>query len=64
MDFGGVGPAMTLKQAAIYLNASEWTVRALYLKGMISFQKLGKRYIFSRTDLDEYIERSWRKNGN
>ena len=57
-----VGPAMLLEEAARYVNASEWTIRRLYLSGEIRFQRLGKRYVFSKEDLDEYIERSWKSN--
>jgi len=45
-----------IKEAAAYLGATEWFIYTLTWKRAIPFAKIGKRLVFDRVDLDNYIQ--------
>ncbi len=47
---------LTVKQAAVYLNATIWFVRTLAWSGRIPYVRFGRRILFDIKDLDEFIE--------
>jgi len=50
----------TVKEAAIYLGLSEWTVRSLIWSGTLPFMKVegGRKQVLDIHDLDAYIDRN------
>lgn len=48
----------TVKEAALYLGRSVWSMRDLIWSGKIKVVKDGKRIFIDRVDLDGYIERN------
>ena len=55
---------LTLEQAAAYIGAAtSWTVRRLMHQGKIPAIKIGKRFNFRKSDLDEYIKKNMRREG-
>jgi excisionase family DNA binding protein len=51
-------PAMTVTDAAAYMNCSKWTVYRLVREGALRPLKVGTRLRFRPTELDRYMERS------
>jgi len=49
----------TIKEAALYLGLSEWTVRSLIWSGSLPFMKIdgGRKQLLDVYDLDAYIDR-------
>ena len=45
-----------IKEAAEYLRATEWFMYSLTWKRAIPFMKIGKRLVFDRIDLDNYMQ--------
>lgn len=56
-------PVMDLKQAAEYMHATVPGVRALIYKGILSYQRVGKKHVVPRREVEQHVERSWRRNG-
>ncbi len=48
---------MKIQEAADYLRVSETTMRRLVRKGEIRSVSVGKKYLVTRSALDEYLER-------
>ena len=49
---------MSLKEAAEYISISTCGLNRKKDEGIIPFSKLGKRVIFLKTDLDEYVAKN------
>jgi len=49
---------LSVKEAAAYLSVSVWTVRGLGWSGEIPVVKIGRRVLYDREDLDNFIEQS------
>jgi excisionase family DNA binding protein len=47
---------LKLSEAAKQLNSSEITIRRLIYKKQIPFRQIGRRYMFTPGDLEEYLE--------
>ncbi len=45
-------------EAARYLGLSVWGIRELHYSGKIAAVRNGRRMLFDRADLDQWIERS------
>ncbi len=43
---------LDVRQAALYMAVTVWTIRGLLKTGKIRAKKIGKRFIIKRTDLD------------
>ena len=56
-------PAVTVPEAAELLGVPRYTVYTLIRTGRVRYQRLGKRHLIHRLDLSEYIEKSWRREG-
>jgi excisionase family DNA binding protein len=56
---------LKLKEAAVYLGVSAWTVRRLAQRGELPFVRFGQATIllFDFADLDTYIERNKYRGG-
>jgi excisionase family DNA binding protein len=50
-------PYMTIKEAAEYLRATEWTISQAIRAGDLPYAKIGKRFVVCAADLDDYFER-------
>lgn len=48
----------TLKEAALYLGRSPWSMRELVWAGKIRFIKDGRKMYFDIKDLDNYIDKN------
>jgi excisionase family DNA binding protein len=49
---------MTIKEAAIYLGRSVWTIRSLIWAGTLPFIKTGRIYYLDILDLDDFIDKN------
>jgi excisionase family DNA binding protein len=47
-----------IKEAAVYMGFSPWTVREIIWKGDIPYVKVGPKYFLDITDMDKWIEKS------
>jgi excisionase family DNA binding protein len=47
---------LNVTQAAQYLGATPWFVRSLAWERAIPYTRLGKRLLFDRIDLDQFLE--------
>jgi excisionase family DNA binding protein len=56
-------PAVTVPEAAELLGVPRHTVYILIRTGKVRYQRLGKRHLIHRRDLAEYIEKSWKREG-
>lgn len=54
---------LTVQQAAELLGVPKFSVYLLIRTGKVRYQKLGKRHIVHRGDLEQYIEKSWKREG-
>jgi len=59
----GVQRLYNVKEAASYLRLSPWTVRSLGWNGEIPEVKIGRRVLYDRNDLDEFVDRNKRRQG-
>jgi excisionase family DNA binding protein len=50
-----------VKEASSYLGISVWTMRALGWNGEIPEVKIGRRVLYDKQDLDQFIENSKRR---
>ncbi len=48
---------LSVKDAAVYLGVSPWTIRSLGWSREIPEVKIGRRVLYDREDLDRYIDR-------
>ena len=55
-------PLLNIEAAAAYLNTTVWSIRNLVWGGRVPFLKLGKRYLFIKKDLDQFIEKERKVN--
>lgn len=47
---------LTVKEAAVYLGRSPWSIRELYYSGELKCVRVGRRIHFDIKDLDEWID--------
>jgi excisionase family DNA binding protein len=47
---------LSMKQAAAYMNCTNWYVKRLCQEARIPFAKVGHKYILNRRDCDAYME--------
>jgi excisionase family DNA binding protein len=47
---------LTIKQAAIYLSATVWSVRQLLWARTVPHVIIGRRHLIDRGDLDRYVD--------
>ena len=50
-----------VREAALYLSLSHWTVRQLVWDGQLPAVRIGRRLLFDVRDLDALIDRSKRR---
>jgi excisionase family DNA binding protein len=55
---------LTIPQAAVYLAATVWAVRALLWSRKIPHVVIGKRHLIDRGDLDRFIDRKLNECGD
>lgn len=55
---------LTVQQAAELLGVPKFSVYLLIRTGKVRYQKLGKRHIVHRGDLEQYIEKNWKREGD
>jgi len=48
---------LSLRDAAVYLALSYWTLRELIWRGELPAVRVGRRILIDREDLDSFIER-------
>ena len=49
---------LDIRQAAIYMSVTVWTIRRLLKSKKIQAKKIGKRFTVKRTDLDAYWQQA------
>jgi excisionase family DNA binding protein len=54
---------MTVQQAAELLGVPRFSIYVLIRTGKVRYQKLGKRHLVHRGDLETYIEKGWKREG-
>ncbi len=54
---------ITVPQAAELLGVPRFSVYVLIRTGKIRYQKLGKRHLLHRRELEDYIEKNWKREG-
>jgi excisionase family DNA binding protein len=54
---------MSVQQAAELLGVPRFSIYVLIRTGKVRYQKLGKRHLVHRSDLESYIEKSWKREG-
>lgn len=47
---------MEVKEAAQYINHCEHTLRKLAVNGVIKHSRPGRKFIFKKSDLDEFLQ--------
>ena len=53
----GIQPRLlTVQEAAVYLGSTPWFVRSLVWERKLPKLKFGKRLVFDRTDLDNFVD--------
>jgi excisionase family DNA binding protein len=52
---------LSLKDAAIYLSLSHWTLRGLVWRGDLPSVRVGRRILIDRNDLETFIEENKQK---
>lgn len=55
---GAASDVLTVKQAARYLTISESSLRKMIKDRQIPFNKLRRRYVFSRAQIDDWLKRT------
>jgi excisionase family DNA binding protein len=57
METNDVQPRLLdIKAAAAYLGSTVWQMRTLIWEKKVPHVKLGRRFLFDRTDLDKFID--------
>jgi excisionase family DNA binding protein len=54
---------ITVQKAAELLGVPKFSIYILIRTGKVRYQKLGKKHLICRRDLDEYIEKNWQREG-
>ncbi|GHV81250.1 hypothetical protein AGMMS49944_30410 [Spirochaetia bacterium] len=49
---------LTIKTVAPVLNAAEITIRRMLRRGELPHHKIGSRYLFTESDIEEYLAAS------
>ena len=49
---------LTVKEACVYLNCSRATLRRLEEEGVLLPKRFGRKVLYERADLDDYIHRA------
>lgn len=60
---GTISPAMSLQEAATYLNSTIRWVRQQIYAGRLSYQQVGKKHMVRRDEVARLLENGWRRNG-
>lgn len=50
---------MNIKQLAIYLGCSESSIRKMIRENILSFYKIGNRYLFRKNYIDSWIQNNY-----
>ncbi len=58
-----LGPSLTIPDAAFYVGVPIRRIRDWISAGEIGFQRVGKRLLVCRADLEKYIAANWQRNG-
>jgi excisionase family DNA binding protein len=54
-----VSPAMTVREAARYLNSARAHVFTLIHSGVLPFQRMGKHFVVQREAVEQLLNRGW-----
>jgi excisionase family DNA binding protein len=54
-------PVMTLAEAAAYLHATVAWVRQQLYSGALSYQRIGKKHVVKRSEVEQLLARNWRR---
>jgi excisionase family DNA binding protein len=56
-------PLLTVPEAAKFLRAPIYSVRLLIRRGKLRYQRVGKRFVLPRADVEAYLENGWKREG-
>jgi excisionase family DNA binding protein len=56
-------PLLTIPEAAKFLHAPIYTVRLLIRRGKLRHQRIGKRFVVPRADVEAHLESGWKREG-
>jgi len=57
-----LSPAMTVKEAATFLNCKRSHVFRLIHSGQVSYQRLGDHFVVRRSEIEALLSRGWLRN--
>jgi len=56
-------PVFTIPEMAAYLRVPIISARLLIRRGHVRHQRIGKRFLVPREDVDRYLAANWRQEG-
>jgi excisionase family DNA binding protein len=56
-------PVFTLPQAAQYLSVPTYAIRLLVRRGKLRYQRIGKRFVVPRADVESLLNNGWKREG-
>jgi excisionase family DNA binding protein len=56
-------PVMTVRQAAAFLSCARNHVFNLIHRGLLPYQRMGKRFVVPKEAVELYLLRGWTRNG-
>ena len=56
-----LSPLMTLREVATYCSATLPWVRQQLYKGTLSYQRIGKRFVCKRSEVEQLLARGWHR---
>ena len=61
VQLAAASPVLTIPEAAVFAHASVPAIRKLISSGALAYQRLGKRFLVRRADLEQVLEQGWRQ---
>ncbi|HEX2714593.1 MAG TPA: helix-turn-helix domain-containing protein [Candidatus Acidoferrales bacterium] len=53
----------TVREAATIAKCGVAAIRKLIRTGVLRYQRIGRRFVVPASDLAEYLDRNWRREG-
>jgi len=54
---------MTVLEVAEYLKTPASTIRLKIRRGEFSYQKIGKRFLLKRSEVETHLDKGWQRQG-
>jgi excisionase family DNA binding protein len=56
-------PVLTVLEVAEFLKVPASTVRLKIRRGEFSYQKIGKRFLLKRSEVETHLDKGWQRQG-